>query len=332
MSPLRPPPAAATRRGAGLELPKSPLPSSAKLPPPPRPSSMVRFELKPCSTTSVEYFSTPLWSVHLRVCSWPSMYTLAPFFRYCSAILQSPSLKMTTRCHSVFSLRSPVALSRQVSEVATLRLAIGRPSWVRRISGSLPRFPTRITLFTLPAIAALHAFEITGRTGQACKAASPLPFGRPIRSTARLSLRSSRPRPGYPHIAPQAAMFQFCSGIFPSPAGVAAQYNPGNRPGRLPPPEIPSNSLTCSGLSSSASVAFGRRHLEGESGKFCSGWTWRSRRKPLRDQRKRTRTGERDEEAPARYRRRNRAGCAGFCRGSGCASLREGARNDRRRV
>src|SRR5215471_11162277 len=125
---------------------------------------MVRVELKPCSTTSVEYFSTPLWSVHLRVCSWPSMYTLAPFFRYCSAILQSPSLKITTRCHSVFSLRSPVALSRHVSEVATLKLAIGRPSWVRRISGSLPRFPTRITLFTLPAIAALHA-PITGQTG-----------------------------------------------------------------------------------------------------------------------------------------------------------------------
>src|SRR5215467_205103 len=81
------------------------------------------------------------------------MYTLAPFFRYCSATLQSPSLKITTRCHSVFSLRSPVALSRQLSEVATLRLAIGRPSWVRRISGSLPRLPTKITLLTLPAIA-----------------------------------------------------------------------------------------------------------------------------------------------------------------------------------
>src|SRR5436309_9147054 len=85
------------------------------------------------------------------------MYTLAPFFRYCSAILHKPSLKITTRCHSVFSLRSPVALSRQLSEVATLRLAIGRPSWVRRISGSLPRLPTKITLFTLPAIAALHS-------------------------------------------------------------------------------------------------------------------------------------------------------------------------------
>src|SRR6201991_2922566 len=133
---------------------------------------MVRVELKPCSTTSVEYFSAPLWSVHLRVCSAPSMYTLAPFFRYCSATLQSPSLKITTRCHSVFSLRSPVALSRQVSDVATLRLAIGRPSWVRRISGSLPRFPTRITLFTLPAIAALHSKKLLdfvwGRPGPHC--------------------------------------------------------------------------------------------------------------------------------------------------------------------
>src|SRR3981081_4504714 len=155
-------PAATARRGAALDGPpdpKSPPESSdPKLPPPPpRLSSMVRFELNPCSTTSVEYFSTPAWSVHLRVCKAPSRYTLAPFFRYCSAILQSPSLKITTRCHSVFSLRSPVVLSRQLSEVATLRLAIGRPSWVRRISGSLPRLPTKITLFTLPAITALHA-------------------------------------------------------------------------------------------------------------------------------------------------------------------------------
>src|SRR6195256_5032967 len=168
---LRPPaPAATTRRGAelaGPPEPKSPPESSEpKLPPPPplRPSSIVSVELNPCSTTSVEYFSTPAWSVHLRVCSAPSRYTLAPFFRYCSTILQSGSEKITTRCHSVFSLRSPVALSRQLSEVATLRLAIGRPSWVRRISGSLPRFPTRITLFTLPAIAALRSCR--HRTGR----------------------------------------------------------------------------------------------------------------------------------------------------------------------
>src|SRR5215475_16189393 len=195
MSPLRPPPAAATRRGAGLELPKSPLPSSAKLPPPPRPSSMVSVELKPCSTTSVEYFSTPLWSVHLRVCSWPSMYTLAPFFRYCSAILQSPSLKITTRCHSVFSLRSPVVLSRHDSEVATLRLAIGRPSWVRRISGSLPRFPTRITLFTLPAIATLHAGNAAAQTPSA-QARTNECFGRdPIRLPCACRLRGDAPAP-----------------------------------------------------------------------------------------------------------------------------------------
>ena len=41
--------------------------------PSPRPSSMVRLELKPCSTTSVEYLSWPDWSCHLRVCSAPSM-------------------------------------------------------------------------------------------------------------------------------------------------------------------------------------------------------------------------------------------------------------------
>ena len=35
------------------------------------------------------------------------------------------------------------------------RLAIGRPSWVRRISGSLPRLPIRITLFTEPAMTSL---------------------------------------------------------------------------------------------------------------------------------------------------------------------------------
>src|SRR6266404_5154937 len=69
-------PAATARRGAAVDAPKSPLESSAaKLPLPPllRPSSMVRFELNPWSTTSVEYFSAPLWSVHLRVCNCPSM-------------------------------------------------------------------------------------------------------------------------------------------------------------------------------------------------------------------------------------------------------------------
>src|SRR5690349_5847558 len=64
------------------------------------------------------------------------------------------SLKITTRCHSVFSLRSPVALSRQLSDVATDRFTTGSPLFSLRISGSLPRLPTKITLLTLPAITA----------------------------------------------------------------------------------------------------------------------------------------------------------------------------------
>ena len=38
-------------------------------PPPERLSRIVRSPRKRCSTISVEYFSTPCWSVHLRVCS-----------------------------------------------------------------------------------------------------------------------------------------------------------------------------------------------------------------------------------------------------------------------
>src|SRR6185437_10334641 len=48
-----------------LEPKSSPL--SALAPPPPRVSSIVSCELKPCSTTSVEYLSWPSLSVHLRV-------------------------------------------------------------------------------------------------------------------------------------------------------------------------------------------------------------------------------------------------------------------------
>src|SRR6266436_245758 len=125
---------------------------------------------------------------------------------------------MTTRCHSVFSLRSPVALSRQLSEVATLRLAIGRPSWVRRISGSLPRFPTRITLFTLPAIAALHSRKhwIGQRLGYPlelwhCLLGPACLLGPPLTDPIRSPLPRARRSLGYPHIACLARMFQFCS-------------------------------------------------------------------------------------------------------------------------
>src|SRR5262245_21303111 len=53
------------------------------------------------------------------------------------------------RCHSVCSFFSP---SREVqfSVVAMLKLATDCPPGVTRTSASLPRFPTRITLYTLP--------------------------------------------------------------------------------------------------------------------------------------------------------------------------------------
>src|SRR5215213_7614558 len=88
------------------------------------------------------------------------MKTFEPFLRNCSATRAKFSLKITTLCHSVRSLRSPEALSFQFSEVAILKLTTGSPELSRRTSGSLPRLPTRMTLFTLPAMGAspLHAF------------------------------------------------------------------------------------------------------------------------------------------------------------------------------
>src|SRR4051794_3354432 len=154
------------------------------------------------------------------------MYTFAPFFRYCSATLQRPSLKITTRCHSVFSLRSPVVLSRQFSDVAMLRLAIGRPSCVRRISGSLPRFPTRITLFTLPAIAALHSTGLTETFGL-----KPPTFATQRRKTYTPAHRADQARSRqyrrYPHIASPLEMFQFCSTQLPvtSANGISEAWN-----------------------------------------------------------------------------------------------------------
>src|SRR5947207_3239457 len=58
---------------------------------------------------------------------------------------------MTTLCHSVFSLRSPEFLSRQLSDVAMRMLTTGSPEFRRRISGSAPRLPTRMTLSALRA-------------------------------------------------------------------------------------------------------------------------------------------------------------------------------------
>src|ERR1700728_4592179 len=120
------------------------------------------------------------------------MKTFEPFLRYCSAIRHRFSLKMTTRCHSVFSLRSPVVLSFQDSDVARRRFAIGRPSWVRRISGSAPRLPTRITLLTLPAMTYSARCLLRSRTADCVRLKQD--------SSAGLGPRKAERR--YPHAYP----------------------------------------------------------------------------------------------------------------------------------
>src|SRR3546814_16070177 len=105
-------------------------------------------------------FCTVLLLVHVGVCSGPSVEILEALGGSCSATSQRFSLKMTTRCHSVRSRRALELRSRQVSEVASDRLAILVPSWVLRISGSRPRLPTRMTLFTLPAMLSFSNFYV----------------------------------------------------------------------------------------------------------------------------------------------------------------------------
>ena len=64
----------------------------------------------------------------------------------------SGSEKIATECHSVRSRRSPVLRSFHVSDVAMRRLHTLPPFWKVRTSGSRPRLPIRITLFTEPAM------------------------------------------------------------------------------------------------------------------------------------------------------------------------------------
>src|ERR1044072_7657203 len=98
--------------------------------------------------TSVRYFFSPLvLSSQERVWIRPSTNTCLPFVRYWPAI--SACLpKQTTLCHSVASWRLP-SRSFQRRLVATLKLATRCPEGGERTSGSRPRLPTRITLFTM---------------------------------------------------------------------------------------------------------------------------------------------------------------------------------------
>src|SRR5579883_780798 len=72
-----PPPPDDDRLGSRDEPSSNPPPPPKEPPPPPppppsRPSSIVSSPRKGRSTTSVEYFSWPDWSLHLRVSSCPS--------------------------------------------------------------------------------------------------------------------------------------------------------------------------------------------------------------------------------------------------------------------
>src|SRR5512140_318434 len=75
------------------------------------------------------------------------MRPLARYFEQCSAC----SPQTFTRCHSVRSCFCPL-LSFHTSLVARLRLHTGRLLGVYFSSGSAPRFPTRMTLLTLPMV------------------------------------------------------------------------------------------------------------------------------------------------------------------------------------
>src|SRR5450759_376465 len=74
-------------------------------------------------------------------------------------MLASLSNAMTV-CHSVFSCFCPLARSFHVSVVAMRSRAMGTPPVVARISGSAPRCPMRMTLFTDPAMSALRSPRI----------------------------------------------------------------------------------------------------------------------------------------------------------------------------
>src|SRR5580765_3012925 len=75
------------------------------------------------------------------------MYNLAPFLTY-SPTISAKRCQATMLCHSVRSCHSSLR-SLYFSFVARLNLATGVPLGVYFTSGSLPTFPTRITLFTL---------------------------------------------------------------------------------------------------------------------------------------------------------------------------------------
>src|SRR3984957_921637 len=100
------------------------------------------------ATISVRYFLAPLCrSSQLEVWSLPSTYTLEPLATS-SPTISARRCKATMLCLSVRSCHASFR-SLNLSLVARLKLATGVPLCEYLTSGSLPTFPTRMTLFTL---------------------------------------------------------------------------------------------------------------------------------------------------------------------------------------
>src|SRR5579864_9446924 len=117
------------------------------------------------ATISVRYFFSPLCrSSQLVVWSLPSTYTLEPLATY-SPTISAKRCQATMLCHSVRSCHSSFR-SLNLSLVARLKLATGLPLCEYLTSGSLPTFPTRMTLFTLFGISLPPIYGI-GKTREA---------------------------------------------------------------------------------------------------------------------------------------------------------------------
>src|ERR1043165_2397547 len=95
------------------------------------------------------------------------MYSLAPFFTY-SPTISAKRCQATMLCHSVRSCHSSLR-SLYFSLVARLNLAIGVPLGEYFTSGSLPTFPTRITLFTLLGIFATQIINVLSQAANAAE-------------------------------------------------------------------------------------------------------------------------------------------------------------------
>src|SRR5260370_5316479 len=100
---------------------------------------------------SVVNRSFPRFACPFRVRNLPSTNACEPLRRYSAAISPSrPNRAML--CHSVRSCCAREALSFHDSLVAILMFVTVIPLGMERVSGSAPRLPTKMTLFTPRAI------------------------------------------------------------------------------------------------------------------------------------------------------------------------------------